>query len=171
MGSSIGEGSPSREELVFCWHRAGQTKLHKSSASLTESSFSSLSLARQFIFTSLSVYTPQVDYPEAVKQRFYDELQHAVAKVQATKIPVGDCNGHVGSDASVYSDAYGWYGCGTHNTESKRVLEFNIANDLCVSNTWFIRGTPILSLTTPVTIQPGLTTYSIAKVSAAQSVT
>ena len=46
------------------------------------------------VFTLLSVYTPQSGLPEAVKERFYDQLQSTVTKVPATDIPilVGDWN-------------------------------------------------------------------------------
>ena len=61
-------------------------------------------------------------------------------------IPVGDWNGHVGALASVLGDAYGGHGFGTHNTKSERILEFAIANGLCVSNTWFKkRGTHLIT--------------------------
>ena len=72
----------------------------------------------------------------AEKERFYDQLQCAVAKVPATEIliPVGDWNGHVGASAGL--DAHGGHGFGISNTEGERILEFAIANGLCVGNTW-----------------------------------
>ena len=53
------------------------------------------------------------------------------------KIVLGDWNGHVGRDAGAYGDAYGDFGYGTRNTEGERVLEFAVANELRVGNTWF----------------------------------
>ena len=87
------------------------------------------------VFTFLSVFTPQVDRTKPEKERFYDQLQCAVAT--ETLIPVGDWNGHVGASAGVYSDAHGGHGFGTRNTEGERILEFAIANRLHVGNTWF----------------------------------
>ena len=40
------------------------------------------------VLTFLSVYTPQSGLPEAVKERFYDQLQSTVTKVPATEIPI-----------------------------------------------------------------------------------
>ena len=51
------------EELAYCWHRAGQTKLLKSSASLTGSSFSSWSSARQFSPSSLTDRWSETNIP------------------------------------------------------------------------------------------------------------
>lgn len=49
------------------------------------------------VFAFISVYAPQVGRAEAEKERFYDQLQSAVAKIPASEvlIPVGDWNGHV----------------------------------------------------------------------------
>ena len=65
------------------------------------------------VSTFFSMYAPQTNLLEVLKERFYDQLQSAVPKVPAneTPIPVGDFN----------------------------VLEFDAANGLCVSNTWFKR--------------------------------
>ena len=81
----------------------------------------------------------KLDRPEPEKERFYDQLQYAVAKVSATEIliPIVDWNGHFGAPAIVFCDAHGGHGFRTHNTEGERILEFAIANGLCVGNTWF----------------------------------
>ena len=64
------------------------------------------------VFTFLSVYVPQVGLPEPVKERIYDQLQQAVAKVPTIEIPFpdGDWNSHVGAPASVFGDAHGGHG-------------------------------------------------------------
>ena len=76
------------------------------------------------MFTFLSVYAPQVNLSKAVKERFYDELQHTVAKVPATEIliPVGDWIGHVGTAAGVYSDAHDGHGFCACIAEGERFL-------------------------------------------------
>ena len=88
----------------------------------------------------------------------------AVAKVQATEIliPVGNCNSHIGTPVGVFGDAHSGHGFRTHNaekmanmslgtcvvvkqmqsnpiynTEDEKILEFAMANGLCVGNTWF----------------------------------
>ena len=87
----------------------------------------------------LSVFAPQSNLPDTDKERFYDQLQSTIAKVPATEtlIPVGDWNGHVGTAAGVYSEAHGGHGYGTRNPDGERMLEFAIANELRVGNTWF----------------------------------
>ena len=91
------------------------------------------------VLTFISVYAPQTNRPESEKVHFYDQLQRVVAKVPSSEIliPVGDWNGHVGAAAGVYSEAHGGYGYGTQNMDGERVLEFAIANELRVGNTWF----------------------------------
>ena len=91
------------------------------------------------ILTFISVYAPQSNLPEALKELFYDQLQHAVAKVPASEIliPVGDWNGHVGTAAGVYQEAHGGHGFGSRNADGERILEFAIANGLKVGNTWY----------------------------------
>ena len=54
------------------------------------------------VFTFLSVYASQLGRTVPEKERFYDQLQCAVAKVPATEIliQVGDWSSHVGASAS-----------------------------------------------------------------------
>ena len=64
------------------------------------------------VFTFLSVYAPQTGLPDSDKERFYDQLQSTIAKIPAAEmlIPVGDWNGHVGSESVVYNEAHGGHG-------------------------------------------------------------
>ena len=50
---------------------------------------------------------------------------HTGAKVLATEIliTVGDWNGHVGTPASVFSNAHGGYGYEAHDTKGSRIME------------------------------------------------
>ena len=78
-------------------------------------------------------------------ERFYNQLQYAVAEVPATEIPIPvvDWRGHVGANAGVFSDASGGHGLGTRNKEGERVIEFAMAKGLLFDNTWFSRGTRV----------------------------
>lgn len=91
------------------------------------------------VLALVSVYAPQVGLPPEAKQRFYDQLQGAVAKIPASEILilVGDWNGHAGAAASVYHVAHGGLGFGERNAEGEMMLEFATANGLRVGNTWF----------------------------------
>ena len=79
------------------------------------------------VFTFFSVYALQVSYPNVINvsmERFYDGLQHDVAKVPATEIliPVCDWNSHIGAAGGVYSDVHSGHGFGSRNTKGERVL-------------------------------------------------
>ena len=48
----------------------------------------------------------------------------------------GDFNGHVGKVANGYEGVHGGHGYGLRNTEGERILEFAVAHDLAVGNTF-----------------------------------
>ena len=91
------------------------------------------------IFNFISVYAPQTNLSIDTKQQFYDQLQSTVAKIPPAEIliPVGDWNGHVGTDAGVYHVVHGGHGYGIRNSDGERILEFATANGLRIGNTWF----------------------------------
>ena len=62
-----------------------------------------------------------------------------VARVPASEILVslGDWNGHVGADDDGFDEVHGGQGFGVRNAEGVTILEFALANDLRVGNTWF----------------------------------
>ena len=93
------------------------------------------------VCTFIAVYAPQSGRPEAEKESFYDQLQCTVAKIPASEMlfALGDWNGHVGSNAGAYDIAHGGLGFGTRNADGERILEFAVANDLRVGNTWFTK--------------------------------
>ena len=92
-------------------------------------------------FTFVSVYAPQSGLNETEKEKFYDTLQFHIANVPASEvlIPLGDWNGHVGTDCSSFADVHGGRGFGTLNNEGERLLEFARANSLLIGNTCFIK--------------------------------
>ena len=100
------------------------------------------------VFTFLYVYTPQVNYPNSIEERFYDELQHTVTKVPTTEIliPVGNWKSHVDAAAGVYSDCHGGYSCGKCNPAGERVREFAVANGRHVGKTLFKKADSRLPL-------------------------
>ena len=142
------EGGASRYKFYWCGNPQGGTGILLSE-SWVEKVHEILRISDRIIlmkliigkavFSFLSVYAPQVGLSEAEKERFYDCLQSTVAKIPASEIliPVGDWNGHVGAAAGAYLDAHGNHGYGSRNVEGERILEFAIANELRVGNTWF----------------------------------
>ena len=87
------------------------------------------------ILTVLSVYmyAPQSGLDERTKDAFYILLQCTVAKL----FVCGDFNGHIGRESSVYDGVHGGFGYGERNIEVERILEFSIANDFVICNSFF----------------------------------
>ena len=54
-------------------------------------------------------------------------------------IPCGDWNGHVGREAAGYEGVHGGSGYGERNADGDRVLEFAVANDFVIGNTFFVK--------------------------------
>ena len=91
------------------------------------------------ILTVLSVYAPQIKLTPAEKDAFYASLQEVVTTIPGNEvlIPYGDFNGHIGKAAAGFEEVHGGYGYGLRNPEGDRILEFAMANNLVVSNSWF----------------------------------
>ncbi|XP_071739170.1 uncharacterized protein [Rutidosis leptorrhynchoides] len=49
----------------------------------------------------------------------------------------GDLNGHIGAEAEGYEGAHGGFGFGPRNEEGRSILEFSIAYELVVANSFF----------------------------------
>ncbi|XP_071718054.1 uncharacterized protein [Rutidosis leptorrhynchoides] len=49
----------------------------------------------------------------------------------------GDLNGHIGAEVEGYRGAHGGFGYGVRNEEGRSILEFAIAHDLVVANSFF----------------------------------
>ncbi|GJX12542.1 aminopeptidase M1 [Tanacetum coccineum] len=87
----------------------------------------------------ISAYTPQVGLSDAIKKKFWDELDEIVREcltVQHLFIG-GDLNGHIGSAADRYAGVHGGFGFGARNEEGRAILEFATAHDLVVANSFF----------------------------------
>ena len=89
----------------------------------------------------LSIYAPQSGLSDTEKDNFYDQLRGVTAEIPASELllPCGDWNGHVGSSGTGYEGVHGGHGFGIRNpdTDGERILEFVLANDLLLGNTWF----------------------------------
>ena len=91
------------------------------------------------ILCVVSVYGPQLGRLMEEKEGFYVELGGVVDGIgeQEVVIVCGDLNGHVGEDAEGYEEVHGGKGFGVRNVEGEMVLEFAVARELIVVNTWF----------------------------------
>ena len=77
---------------------------------------------------------PQVGHDESAKQLFWEDLDRLVRAVSSIKklFIGGDLNGHVGFEV-----VHGSFGYGSRNQEGEEVLDFAIAFDLMITNTFF----------------------------------
>ena len=91
------------------------------------------------VFVFMSVYAPQANLSESVKDQFYYALQSTIARVSPSKqlIISVDWNGHIGSHSTAFEDVHGGQALGKRNHEGKRLLEFAVASELVVGNSWF----------------------------------
>ena len=80
------------------------------------------------IVTVLLVYAPQTGLDDSAKDQFYEIVQWASTKINATEIlfVCGDFNGHTGKNANGYEGVHCGGGFGGRNLEGERILEFAV---------------------------------------------
>jgi hypothetical protein len=91
------------------------------------------------VFNVISAYAPQIGHDESTKRQFWEDLDSMVRAVPTSeKLFIGgDLNGHVGSSNAGYEVAHGGFGFGSRNQEGEEVLDFAIAYNMMVANTFF----------------------------------
>ena len=96
-------------------------------------------LVENALLTVLYVYAPQTGLEESTKDAVYDCLQTVISKLPDKEIviPCGDWNGHIGREAAGYKGVHRRYGYSKHNTDGDRVLDFDVANDFVIENSFF----------------------------------
>jgi hypothetical protein len=95
----------------------------------------------KIVLNVVSVYAPQVGRPMEEKEEFLAELRKLISGISKDEelVVCGDFNSHVGTLADGFENVHGGRGFGTRNTEGEMLLEFAIATELCVVNTWFTK--------------------------------
>ncbi|XP_071740786.1 uncharacterized protein [Rutidosis leptorrhynchoides] len=90
-------------------------------------------------FTVISAYAPHAGLSDAEKKSFWDLLDEVVRGFPADhRLIIGsDLNGHIGAEAEGYEGAHGGFGFGPRNKEGRSILEFSIAHELVVANSFF----------------------------------
>ena len=93
------------------------------------------------VVTFLTVYAPQTGLSEAEKEKFYDLVQEVVSGLSDSEIifPCGDWNGHIGEKANGFEGVHGGCGYGERNPEGDQLLEFAVANNLIIGNSFFVK--------------------------------
>ena len=84
------------------------------------------------------VYAPQVGCTDEEKDEFWDLLCEVTRKIPYEEVLwiAGDLNGHIGGK-SLDEGVIGRYGVGTRNEGGDRIVDFAIARNMAVVNTYF----------------------------------
>jgi hypothetical protein len=81
----------------------------------------------------------KVGLSDDVKRRFWEDLENMIRGVLSSeKLFIGgDLNGHVGTVRGGFERVHGGFGYVEQNQEGEDILNFAIAYDLMVANTFF----------------------------------
>ncbi|XP_071718195.1 uncharacterized protein [Rutidosis leptorrhynchoides] len=87
----------------------------------------------------ICVYAPHAGLGEEEKSRFWESLDEVVRSCPADHrlLIGGDLNGHIGTISYGYVGVHGGFGYGVRNEEGCSILEFAVAHDLVVANSFF----------------------------------
>ncbi|XP_071735757.1 uncharacterized protein [Rutidosis leptorrhynchoides] len=96
-------------------------------------------IIKEETFTIISAYAPHAGLSDAKKKSFWELLDEVVRGCPGDHrlIIGGDLNGHIGVEAEGYEGAHGGFGFGPRNEEGCSTLEFAIAHELVVANSFF----------------------------------
>jgi hypothetical protein len=91
------------------------------------------------VLNVISTYAPQVGLSDDVKRRFWEDLEDMIRGVPSSeKLFIGgDLNGHVGTVRGGFEIVHEGFGYDEQNQEGEDILNFAIAYDLMVANTFF----------------------------------
>jgi exonuclease III len=91
------------------------------------------------VLNVISAYAPQVGLSDDVKRRFWKDLEDMVRGVSSSEklFIEGDLNGHVGTSRRGFERVHEGFRYGEQNQEREKILNFAIAYDLMVANTFF----------------------------------
>ncbi|AQK55117.1 hypothetical protein ZEAMMB73_Zm00001d051783 [Zea mays] len=91
------------------------------------------------VLNVISAYAPQVGLNGNSKREFWEGLEDMVSSVPVgEKLFIGgDLNGHVGTSSTSFEGVHGGFGFGTRNQEGEEILNFALAYDMFIANTFF----------------------------------
>ncbi|XP_071698911.1 uncharacterized protein [Rutidosis leptorrhynchoides] len=94
---------------------------------------------QEVTYTVISAYAPHVGLGEAEKKCFWESLDEVVRRcpLDHRLLIGGDLNGHVGTDVEGCAGVHGGFGYGARNEEELSILEFAVAHDLVVVNSFY----------------------------------
>ncbi|XP_071705423.1 uncharacterized protein [Rutidosis leptorrhynchoides] len=118
-------------------------KLHKDNvvdvSRLSDRIMSVSLIIKEETFTVISAYAPHTGLSDAEKKSFWELLDEVVRGCPADHrlIIGGDLNGRIGVEAEGYEGTHGGFGFGPRNEEGRSILEFAIAHEMVVANSFF----------------------------------
>ncbi|XP_071719305.1 uncharacterized protein [Rutidosis leptorrhynchoides] len=98
-------------------------------------------------YTIISTYPPHAGLGAAEKRHFWDSLDEVVRMCPPDHrlLIGGDLNGHIGTNVEGYPGAHGDFGYGVRNEEGLSILNFAVAHNLVVANSFFKKTNPQLA--------------------------
>ena len=93
------------------------------------------------VLNVISAYAPQVGCDVEEKSLFWQELDEVLTSIPDEERVVlgGDLNGHIGTDRRVISRIHGGLGMGERNEEGESIVDFAMAFDMALMNTFFMK--------------------------------
>ncbi|XP_071727029.1 uncharacterized protein [Rutidosis leptorrhynchoides] len=87
----------------------------------------------------ICAYAPHAGLGDEEKSRFWESLDEVVRScpVDHRLLIGGDLNGYIGTISDGYTGVHGGFGYGVRNEEGRSILEFAVAHDLVVANSFF----------------------------------
>ena len=91
------------------------------------------------ILNVVSAYAPQIGCSEEDKDKFWREMDEVMTSTEVEERLVigGDLNGHIGCNRENISRIHGGHGMGEINEEGELIIDFALAFDMAISNTFF----------------------------------
>ena len=89
----------------------------------------------------VSAYAPQAGCDDAEKESFWREMDEVTTSIPEDKRVVvgGDLNGHIGTSNRVISRIHEGVGLGERNEEGETIIDFALAFDMALVNTFFTK--------------------------------
>ena len=89
----------------------------------------------------VSAYAPQTGCSDVEKEEFWLKMDEVLRGIPAEErcIVGGDLNGHIGRDKTGYERIHGGRGMGDINQEGESILDFALAFDLAIQNSFFTK--------------------------------
>ncbi|KAK8446401.1 hypothetical protein SEVIR_9G483251v4 [Setaria viridis] len=91
------------------------------------------------VLNIISAYAPQVGHDESAKRFFWEDLDSLVRTIPSSeKLFIGgDLNGYVGTTSAGFEAVHGGFGYVSRNQVGEEVLDFAVAFNLMIANTFF----------------------------------